>query len=64
MFAAQVQALARPVPISHYVAIPQAGHNAQQENPPFFSRVLPDFLVRHQLALLGRNEEIEYVQKR
>jgi len=29
------------------VVIPLAGHNANQDNPEFFNRVLLDFLAEH-----------------
>lgn len=31
-------------PLSDYIVIPEAGHNANQDNPPFFNRVLREFL--------------------
>ena len=31
-------------PLSDYVVIPEAGHNANQDNPPFFNEVLHEFL--------------------
>jgi pimeloyl-ACP methyl ester carboxylesterase len=31
----------------HYVEIPQAGHNAHQDNPGFFNELLLDFLRKH-----------------
>lgn len=38
---------ARRDPHSRYVVIPNAGHNANQDNPAFFNRVLLDFLHEH-----------------
>ncbi len=52
----QSRAWASRDPNSHYVVIPQAEHNTQQENPSFFNRVLLDFLAQHELSLLKRNE--------
>jgi pimeloyl-ACP methyl ester carboxylesterase len=40
----QAQAWAKRDPNCRYVAIPAAGHNAQQENPGFFNKLLLDFL--------------------
>lgn len=34
-------------PNSRYVVIPQAGHNANQDNPAFFNQLLLDFLHTH-----------------
>lgn len=34
-------------PHAEYVVVPDAGHNANQDNPAFFNRVLMDFLHRH-----------------
>ncbi|HEX6384941.1 MAG TPA: alpha/beta hydrolase [Anaerolineae bacterium] len=34
-------------PDVHYVVIPDAGHNANQDNPRFFNRVLLEFLRTH-----------------
>jgi hypothetical protein len=48
---------------SQYVVIPQAAHNAQQENPTFFNCVLLEFLARGELYS-EQNEEIEYAQTR
>ena len=59
----QGRAWANRDPNSQYVVIPEAGHNAQQENPTFFNRVLLEFLARGQLDS-EQNEEIEYAQTR
>ncbi len=37
-------------PESRYVVIPSAGHNANQDNPGFFNRVLRGFLDKHAAA--------------
>jgi pimeloyl-ACP methyl ester carboxylesterase len=37
-------------PKSRYVVIPDAGHNANQDNPDFFNRVLLEFLGEHASA--------------
>ena len=34
-------------PQSEYIVIPGAGHNANQDNPAFFNRVLLGFLETH-----------------
>lgn len=34
-------------PNARYVVIPNAGHNANQDNPDFFNQVLQDFLKQH-----------------
>ncbi len=34
-------------PNSRYVVIPAAGHNANQDNPDFFNRILLEFLEEH-----------------
>jgi pimeloyl-ACP methyl ester carboxylesterase len=34
-------------PQSHYVIVPMAGHNANQDNPAFFNATLLDFLQKH-----------------
>lgn len=34
-------------PNSRYIVIPQAGHNANQDNPTFFNALLLDFLCQH-----------------
>jgi pimeloyl-ACP methyl ester carboxylesterase len=49
----QTRAWARRDPNCHRVAIPKAGHNAQQENPGYFNKVLIDFLDQHELANEG-----------
>jgi pimeloyl-ACP methyl ester carboxylesterase len=51
-------------PNGQYVVIPQAGHNAQQENPFFFNRVLLDFLARQEIGQTQRIEEVKYAQNR
>ena len=38
---------ARRDPNSRYVVIPGAGHNANQDNPKFFDRLLLEFLAEH-----------------
>ncbi len=38
-------------PDVQYVVIPEAGHNANQDNPLFFNRVLLEFLREHVLAV-------------
>jgi pimeloyl-ACP methyl ester carboxylesterase len=40
----QATAWAQRDPQCHYVVVPKAGHNAQQENPTFFNKGLLDFL--------------------
>jgi pimeloyl-ACP methyl ester carboxylesterase len=37
-------------PKSRYVVIPDAGHNANQDNPDFFNRILLEFLDEHVLV--------------
>lgn len=44
---AYAQAWADAQPNAEYVVIPDAGHNANQDNPAFFNRLLLDFLHRH-----------------
>jgi pimeloyl-ACP methyl ester carboxylesterase len=34
-------------PNAHYVVVPKAGHNAHQENPAYFNKVLLEFLYEH-----------------
>ncbi len=46
----QVRAWAARDPHSRYVVIPAAGHNAHQENPAFFNKVLLEFLENVQNA--------------
>jgi pimeloyl-ACP methyl ester carboxylesterase len=43
----QAQAWAARDPKVHYVVIPKAGHNAHQENPAYFNKVLLEFLQEH-----------------
>jgi pimeloyl-ACP methyl ester carboxylesterase len=59
----QGRAWVRRDPNSDYVVIPQAAHNAQQENPSFFNRALLDFLTQQELYSQG-NEDVKYVQDR
>jgi 3-oxoadipate enol-lactonase len=40
-------------PNLEYVVIPQAGHNANQDNPSFFNRILLDFLDRFPLLQIA-----------
>lgn len=40
-------AWAKREPNCRYEVIPNAGHNANQDNPEYFNRVLVDFLTRH-----------------
>jgi pimeloyl-ACP methyl ester carboxylesterase len=44
IMAHHAKAWAKRDPNCHHVTIPAAGHNAQQENPPFFNQILLDFL--------------------
>jgi 3-oxoadipate enol-lactonase len=60
----QSQTWASRDPNSHYVVISQAGHNAQQENPSHFNRVLLDFLAEYELNRSNRIEDIEHDQSR
>lgn len=41
-------------PKSRYAVIPAAGHNANQDNPEFFNRILLEFLDEHVLARESR----------
>ncbi|HEX9924063.1 MAG TPA: alpha/beta hydrolase [Anaerolineae bacterium] len=43
----QARAWATRDPNVHYVVIPKAGHNAHQENPAYFNKVLLEFLHEH-----------------
>jgi 3-oxoadipate enol-lactonase len=43
----QAQIWSRQNPNCRCVEIPRAGHNAHQENPGFFNRILLDFLAEH-----------------
>jgi 3-oxoadipate enol-lactonase len=43
----QASTWAQREPHCHYVVIPDAGHNANQDNPEFFNRVLLSFLHQH-----------------
>ena len=46
-------------PNSRYVVIPAAGHNANQDNPDFFNRVLLEFLGEHEPAPRTRRTRTE-----
>lgn len=47
LFAAQAPIWTARDPASQHVVIPNAGHNAHQDNPEFFNQLLRDFLATH-----------------